>query len=89
MELVPLAVALTVTVLVRLLYSPAAAATPAAGEVVEVAAATRVGQQGAKHLLAKNKARCWWSRSRFYFSIRCRRNSSVPHPSLARICTGV
>ena len=30
------------------------------------------------------------ARSRsFYFSIRCRRNSSVPHPSLARICTGV
>src|SRR5208282_3099751 len=25
----------------------------------------------------------------FHFSIRCRRNSSVPHPSLARICTGV
>jgi len=29
------------------------------------------------------------ARSRSYFSILCRRNSSVPHPSLARICTGV
>ena len=28
-------------------------------------------------------------RCTIHFSIRCSRNSSVPHPSLTRICTGV